>query len=167
MLRVHNTSIVNDFASFSDFYTSVSHPPHTLRHQTMSAISMSDDAPCGSCQALICGNDQALECDICGLWYHIACSGSSVQCPELNTNCEGLTWMCPICCAALRFAASKAKELDTENMALRLQLSGLHHEIKLLRGSLTSTTVLEPMAVPPTAPKQDSLHTNLFSHGEH
>lgn len=46
-------------------------------------------------------------------------------------------------------------------MALRLQLSELHNEIKLLRGSLTSTTVPEPMAVPPIAPKQDPLHTNL------
>ena len=128
----------------------------------MSTTSVSDDAPCGSCQALVCGSDQALECDICRLWYHIACSGSSLQCCELITNCEGLTWMCPNCRAALRFAATEVGEIDTENMALRLQLSELHNEVKLLRGSLTSPTdVMEPMAALPTAPKQDSLHTNI------
>ena len=125
------------------------------------ATTVSDDAPCGSCQALVCGNDQALECDICGLWYHVTCSGSSIQCCELITNYEGLTWICPNCRAALRFAATKVRELDSENVALRLQLSELHNEIKLLRGSLTSTTVPEPMAIPPLAPKQDPLHTNL------
>ena len=66
-----------------------------------------------------------------------------------------------MCRAALRFVSTKVRELDTENVALRLQLSEIHNEIKLLRRSLTSTTVPDLMAVPPIAPKQDPLHTNF------
>lgn len=92
--------------------------------------STSDDAPCGTCHVLVCGHDQALECDICGLWYHARCSGVSTQCYETITNSEGLTWICTSCRSAIRFATIKVRELDAENATLKQQLTEMHNELK-------------------------------------
>ena len=67
---------VNNFPTFTP-NLSISHfAPLSQSYKGMSSTA-SEDAPCGGCQALVCGGDEALECDICGLWYHIACSWSS------------------------------------------------------------------------------------------
>ena len=151
---------VNNFPTFTP-NLSISHfAPLSQSYKGMSSTA-SEDAPCGGCQALVCGGDEALECDICGLWDHIACSGSSEQCCELITGCEGLTWICPTCRAAIRFASTKVRELDSVNVALRLELTELHNEVKLLRRSPVpnqNTDVLEPTVALPMTPEQDSSH---------
>ena len=42
--------------------------------------SSSDDAPCGSCQQLVCRGQKGLDCDLCNSWYHIECAPVSTTC---------------------------------------------------------------------------------------
>ena len=105
--------------------------------------TVSKDAPCGNCQVLVCGKDQSLECDICGLWYHVGCSNASAQCYEIITENGGLTWICSACRAALLFAVTKTRTINAENAAMRAQLSEMYNEIKSLQETFSQRDAIE------------------------
>ena len=87
---------------------------------------MSDDASCANCGDIVNGESQALDCDLCGRWFHHTCIGISEWAYEVYSEFEGqLPWFCSSCLANLKALHSCMDKLSLENQALRLEVAQL------------------------------------------
>ena len=112
---------------------------------------LSDDAPCVNCGDMVSGESQALDCDLCGRWFHLTCIGISQQAYEIYSQFEGqLPWFCTSCLASLKSLHSSLDQLTLENHALKLELTqlrsldglvaNLSHEVSRLSRDLAFIT---------------------------
>lgn len=92
--------------------------------------SSSDDAPCGSCQQLVCRGQKGLDCDLCESWYHIECAAVSTTCYNAIRKGDGLMWFCPTCRSALHGALKKLEILSAENAALREEVREVRQAVE-------------------------------------
>ena len=75
------SSIGSNYQYFSVF------SPLTLARCEKPVMSvMSDDANCGD---IVNGESQALDCDLCGRWFHHTCIGISEQAYKVYSEFEG------------------------------------------------------------------------------
>ena len=84
--------------------------------------SSPDDAPCGTCQLLVCRGQKGLECDVCGFWYHIECAAVSTTCYNAIRKADGLVWFCPTCLSTLQSVFQMVEALSAENAVLREEI---------------------------------------------
>ena len=112
----------------------------------MSAIDFNDaaDAPCAACDDIVCSSDDALECDICENWFHLSCADASQSLYNMYDHCDGLPWFCKSCKASIRDSFSVVRQLTSENLALREQVSEL---IKVVEELKSESSPLNPPAV--------------------
>ena len=87
---------------------------------------MSDDAPCANCGDIVNGESEALNCDLCGRWFHHTCIGISERAYKVYSEFEGqLPWFCSSCLANLKALHSCMDKLSLENHALKLEVAQL------------------------------------------
>lgn len=56
------------------------------------------DYPCGNCGAEVTDSDPAVECDSCGMWFHIQCHGLDPSWyQQIVENDSSFAWTCSVC----------------------------------------------------------------------
>ena len=111
----------------------------------MSVNDFNDDAPCAACDELVYSNDDALECDICEKWFHLPCADASQSLYDMYDQCNSLPWICKSCKSSIRHSFTVVKQLISDNLALRDQVSELIKVVEDLK--LVSSSSLPPHTV--------------------
>lgn len=98
------------------------------------------EAKCGKCSHTVGDSDQAVECDICEVWYHIVCANIPVEVYEYmmdEENQDQTSWYCNSCkkgCVKLhkRIVKVEKTQVDIVNRQenLEAELSGVKIELR-------------------------------------
>ena len=129
---------------------------------------------------MVSGDSQALDCDLCGRWFHHTCINISKQAYKIYSQFEGqLPWFCTSCLASLKSLHSSLDKLTLENHALKLELAQLRsldslvttlsHEVSRLSGDLAFLTRPDSTSLNPAStthacqlPQPITPHLNPF-----
>ena len=53
--------------------------------------------PCSICNKNVLNNQKAIQCDLCNLWYHIKCDGTSLETYNDLMLSQDDVWHCLVC----------------------------------------------------------------------
>ena len=74
------------------------------------------DYPCGTCGSQVCDTDPAVECDNCGMWFHLQCQGLDSSWYQQLVDCEqSFAWSCTTCGNLNHSNASSILSSPTKN----------------------------------------------------
>ena len=91
----------------------------------------SSDAPCTNCSEMVVGESQALQCDLCDSWVHIACLGISEEAYKIYGEFGGqLPWFCSGCRDWFKSQRCCMDRLRSENSVLRVEVAQLKDAVE-------------------------------------
>ena len=91
-----------------------------------------NDNNCGSCSLIVMEDDSAIECELCGFWFHCTCQNVSMKLYDTinDLDCDTLHWYCRTCNGTAGSMLKMMTSLQTNQSELKTEVSGLRAEVQ-------------------------------------
>lgn len=96
---------------------------------------------CGGCKKVVGEKQRGIECDVCGVWYHVKCGGLTPRDYDFFSGGEETWWACGACKRKIKSDDVRMKELEDENNNLRVENSRLVEKIDEIKGMIREMKV--------------------------
>ena len=108
---------------------------------------------CGKCDKPVDKDQNAMCCDYCSIWFHIACISMPQQAYDLlfseHSGMSGIKWYCGPCEAIVEENLEKIKKLETKTDALQTDVTELKSQVARIEKTITTqvkNTIYESMS---------------------
>jgi hypothetical protein len=90
-----------------------------------------NNSVCIRCKSDVKSSDKGVECEICGLWYHVQCEGMSIEQYQLmlKEECKNLHWFCNDCESVTLSTGKMIHSLKNRQDAVEAELLKLNKKI--------------------------------------
>lgn len=98
-------------------------------------MTTKDDNVCPTCTKDVLRSEQALQCDLCNIWYHIKCQGVSSEVYKiLSKKCNNyIHWFCKLCNANAITTIRLIQEVKADVESTRKTVESLSSELTALK----------------------------------
>lgn len=104
--------------------------------------SKKEDSKCGKCDKEVGKKDQALTCDLCGMWHHTVCEGVEEALYKLMQETQkldqGIKWFCKKCNKFACGLMSNITQISARQDAIESKVHVFEQEIKGLNNILST-----------------------------
>ena len=121
---------------------------------TRGRLKSAQNSPCTSCNAAVKKQDEGVQCDRCGEWWHRACTDIPQQINVYLSSVRGIMWAC----ANSLDDVKTAMKTSIRDKSIETSLESIKTEVINLKAAIVSTdtkkTVNRHTATPVTPDNQ-------------
>ena len=122
---------------------------------TRGRLKSAQNSPCTSCNAAVKKQDEGMQCDRCGEWWHRACTDIPQQFYDHLSSVRGIMWACANCLDN----AKTAMKTSIRDKSIETSLESIKTEVINLKAALVSTdtkTIVNGHTATPVTPDDQS-----------
>ena len=129
---------------------------------TLGRLKSAQNSPCTSCNAAVKKQDEGVQCDRYGEWWHRACTYIPQQIYDHLSSVRGIMWACANCLDD----AKTAMKTPIPDNSIETSLESIKTEVINLKAAIvstnTKTTVYGHTATPVTPDDQSKMGKRIY-----
>ena len=106
-----------------------------------------ESTKCANCNKEVKKNDNGVQCDKCGGWYHAGCHGVSLGFYRALQENKDQQWFCKPCRQEMKQMEDRIKQLTKEKEELKEKLKEFEHKWETFKEDLKQDTVTSTVEI--------------------